>query len=414
MLAENIEIMAPAGSFEALLTAIHAGAQSVYFGVGNLNMRSRAANFKTEDLTKIAEICNKHNVKSYLTLNTVIYNEDIEPLKQLCDQAKKANITAIIASDFAVINYAKSIGLEIHLSTQCNVSNIEAVKFYSQFADVIVLARELKLDQIKHICDEIKKQNIFGPSGKQVQIEIFIHGALCVAISGKCYMSLAQYNTSANRGQCLQACRRSYKVIDEETGDELKVKNKFIMSPKDLSTIEVLDKILNSGVSILKIEGRGRSPEYVDKVVKIYSKAIDDIKSKNFTKEKALEYKKEVEKVFNRGFWEGGYYLGEKTGEWSGLYGSKATEKKKTIGIIQNYYNKNNIAELLIQTGEINIDDELLIIGPTTGLVRFKIEEMRVNEKESKTATKGNEVTIPLDVKVRKNDAVYKIEKIEN
>lgn len=408
----EIELMAPAGSFESLMAAINAGAESVYFGVGELNMRAGSSNFTEADLEKVLETCRKNNVRAYLTLNSVVYDEDYETIKKLCDFAKKLGVSAIIASDISVIKYAREIGLEVHLSTQCNVANIEAVEFYSKFADVIVLARELKLEQIKKICDEIKERKIIGPSGEFVEIEIFVHGALCVSVSGKCYMSLAQYNSSANRGKCLQACRRGYRVIDEETGDELVIENNYVMSPKDLCTIEIIDDIVKSGVSILKIEGRGRSPEYVDMVVRVYKKALDEIKKGTYSKEKALFWKKELERVFNRGFWEGGYYLGEKVGEWAGIYGSKATEKKIEVGAVKNYYVKPKIVEVSLLSGDVKVGDEILITGLGTGVLRTKITELRVEEKEKEIGIKGESVTFPLESRARVNDKVYVLKKL--
>lgn len=404
--------MAPVGSYESLMAAIKARADSVYFGIEQLNMRARSAdNFSTKDLKKIAKICQKHNVKSYLTLNTIIYDEDMPLMKKICTAAKEARVTAIICMDIAALSYAHSIGLEVHMSTQANISNIEAVRFYAQFADVVVLARELTLKQIKKIVDEIKKQNITGPSGNLIQAEIFIHGALCVSISGKCYMSLATYNYSANRGACLQNCRRAYRVIDEETGDELKIENKYVMSPKDLCTIAFLDKILETGVSVLKIEGRGRSPEYVYATVKAYREAADSYFSGTYTQEKIDAWIKELEKVFNRGFWHGGYYLGKKLGEWSGVYGSKATLEKKYLGTAKNYFSKVNVGEFELETGELNVGDEILITGPTTGAVQTKVESIFI-DKNSKSvgvrnAKKGTKVTIPVPEKIRENDKLY-------
>ncbi|MCP3686404.1 MAG: U32 family peptidase [bacterium] len=409
----SIEIMAPAGSYESLMAAIKAGAGSVYFGVGNLNMRSRSANFQFDDLKKVAAICKKHKVNSYLTLNTVMYDEDIKSIKKICDIAKKAGITAVIASDISVINYCNKINLEVHMSTQVNISNIEAVKFYSKFADVIVLARELNLEQIKNIVSEIKKQKIKGPKGKLIQIEIFIHGALCVSISGKCYMSLAQYNKSANRGACLQACRRSYKVIDDETGDELKIDNQFVMSPKDLCTISVLDKILKSGVTVLKIEGRGRSPDYVYKTTKAYKEAIESIENKTYTKKKIDNWLKELGSVYNRGFWHGGYYLGNKLGEWCDRYGSKATEKKTFLGICNNYYTKKSIAEFTLQAGGIKKGSKIIITGPTTGVIETKLEDFFVDEKPTTQAKKGDIITFKLNEKTRMNDKLFVVAPIK-
>lgn len=408
-MTNNIEIMSPVGSYEALMAAIKAGAGSVYFGVEQLNMRARTVNFKLKDLKKIADICRKHKIKSYLTLNTIVYDNDLTLMKKICNSAKKSKITAVIASDIAAIKYANKIGLEVHLSTQTNVTNIEAVKFYSKYADVIVLARELTLEQIKKISSEIKKQKIKGPSGELIKIELFIHGALCVSVSGKCYMSLAQYNQSANRGMCLQACRRSYRVIDEETGDELKVDNKYIMSPKDLCTIGVLDKIIRAGVSVLKIEGRGRSADYVYTVTKVYKEAVESIKNKTYSKTKITAWTKELETVFNRGFWHGGYYLGKKLGEWSGAYGSKAAKEKIYVGYAENYFNKSKVAQFVLESGKIKVGDEILITGSTTGVVKTIVKSLFVDEKPAKSAKKGDDVTIQINEKVRKNDKLFLI-----
>jgi len=414
----TIEIMAPAGSFEALSAAIKAGAGSVYFGVGKLNMRSRSANFSVDDLPKIVKICKDANVKSYLTLNTIMYDQDLVNMRKLCDRAKIEKVDAIIASDISVIEYANSINLEVHISTQCNVSNISAVKFYSKYADVIVLARELSLMQINKISKDIKEQKIRGPRGNLIRLEAFVHGALCIAISGKCYMSLAQYNSSANRGACLQACRRSYSVKDNETGDQLMIDNEFVMSPRDLCTIGQLDKLIKSGVEVLKIEGRGRGPEYVFTAVKCYREATELIlrNDGSYNFERILDFRKELNSVFNRGFWEGGYYLRKKTEEWSGVYGSKATKRKVTIGTITNYYSRNKVGELLVETNELKIGDEVIITGPTTGFVKFILTEMKVSETydseglqaDSKTISKkGNYVTFPCSEKLRKNDKVF-------
>ncbi len=404
----KIEIMSPAGSYESLESAIKAGADSVYFGIEQLNMRARASNnFTLNDLKKIANRCNKGKIKTYLTLNTILYDYDISLMKKICDSAKKAGINAVIASDISAIVYANSIGLEAHISTQTNVSNLEAVKFYSKFADVVVLARELTLQQIKNICDEIKKQNIRGPSGNLIRIEIFCHGALCVAISGKCYMSLATSNASANRGACLQNCRKSYKVIDEETGDELKIDNKYIMSPKDLCTIGFIDKLLDSGISVLKIEGRGRSPDYVYAVTKAYREAVESVLNKTYTQEKINNWIKELEKVYNRGFWQGGYYLGKKLGEWSGGYGSQSKKENIFIGIARHYFPKTQIGEFILQTGEIELGDEIIITGKTTGIIHQKIESLYVNEKPVSKAKKGEIITIKLNERIRKNDKLY-------
>jgi len=411
----KIEIMSPAGSFESLMAAIKAGSDSIYFGVEQLNMRAKSANnFKINDLNKIARTCKKNNVKSYLTLNTIMYDHDLPLMKKICEQSKKSGINAIIASDISAMSYANSIGLNVHCSTQTNVSNIEAVKFFSKFCDVIVLARELTLMQTKDICNKIKKQNIKGPSGNPIRIEIFAHGALCVAISGKCYMSLAVYNASANRGACLQNCRRSYRVIDEETGDELVVNNKYVMSPKDLCTIGFIDKILDSGVSILKIEGRARSPEYVYTVTKTYKEAINSVLNESYTKEKVDSWIKDLETVFNRGFWQGGYYLGKQLGEWSGAYGSKATKEKIFIGKATNYFTKANIGEFTLKSGMLKVGDEILITGNSTGVIQAKVENIRKDNSEIIYAKKGDIITIPVKDRIRINDKVYLLKDKEN
>jgi len=405
---KEIEIMSPAGSFASLQAAIKAGADSVYFGVQDLNMRTHGAkNFTLSDLKKIKTLCSKNKVKTYLTLNTVLYNSDLELMQKIIDKAKKEKIDAIICSDISAIQYANSINQTVHTSTQLNVSNIAAVKFFAKYTDAIVLARELSLKQIKEICDEVKKQNIKGPNNKLIKIEIFCHGALCVAISGKCYMSLAKHNKSANRGECFQPCRRAYRVIDEETNEELKIQNKFVMSPKDLCTIKFLDKILNSGVSILKIEGRARSPDYVYTVTKTYKQAAQDIKNKSLSPTKISKYLKELEKVYNRGFWHGGYYLGKELGEWANTRGSKATTKKTQIGKVEHYFDKKKIAHININK-EIQEGDKLLITGPTTGIVKTKVKEIYKDGSPHKGKAKGEDITLSIE-KVRKNDEVYLI-----
>ena len=412
---KSIEIMAPAGSYESLMAAINAGANSVYFGIEQLNMRARAANnFTTEDLKKIVKICKEHNVKTYLTLNTIMYDHDITLMKKICDTAKEEGVTAAICSDVAAMSYAKEIGLEVHISTQANVSNFETVKFYAQFADVIVLARELTFKQLKRITKNIEKEQVKGPSGNLVEIELFIHGALCVAVSGKCYMSLATYNSSANRGACLQNCRRSYKVIDEETGDELVIDNKYIMSPKDLCTIGFIDKILDSGVKVLKIEGRGRAPDYVHTTVGCYREAVDSYKEGTYTEEKINVWTKRLETVFNRGFWHGGYYLGKQLGEWSGIYGSKTTKEKKYLGLAKNYFMKPKIAEFQLEAFEVKVGDEILITGPTTGVIQMNIESLFKDEKKVDSAVKGDEITFPVSEKVRPNDKLFLIVDVKN
>lgn len=417
MKQEKIEIMAPVGSFESLHAALKGGCDSVYFGIEQLNMRARASNnFTTEDLKEIVKICKKHNVKTYLTLNTIMYDHDITLLHKICDTAKEANITAVIASDISAVTYASAIGLEIHMSTQVNITNIEAVKFYAKFADVMVLARELTLKQITHIVDEIHKQDIRGPKGNLIEIEIFVHGALCVAVSGKCYMSIATYNSSANRGACLQNCRRKYKLTDEETGDELVVDNNYIMSPSDLCTIEFIDKIIEAGVSVFKIEGRGKAPEYVYTVVKSYKEAVELYYKGEYTKEKAKTLKEEMGKVFNRGFWEGGYYLGKKLGEWSGVYGSKATQEKTYVGVAEHYYPKPQIVQVKVEAGEVKQGDEYIITGTTTGVAMGKVEKIfkHINNKptEISVAHKGDIITFKVSERIREKDKVYIVKKV--
>tara|TARA_Y100000310_G_scaffold111103_2_gene109508 strand:+ start:3762 stop:5012 length:1251 start_codon:yes stop_codon:yes gene_type:complete len=410
----NVEIMAPAGSFESLQAAIKAGADSVYFGLEQLNMRARSANFKFNDLKKIVETCKKKNVRSYLALNTILYDHDMSIMKKVCDKAKKAGVNAVIVSDIAAMMYAKSIGLEVHSSTQLNISNIEAIKFFSEFTDVVVLARELTLKQIGDIVKQIKKDKIKGPNGKLVKIEIFCHGALCVAVAGKCYMSIATYNAPANRGACLQNCRRSYKVIDEETGDELVLDNKYVMSPKDLCTIGFLDKIIDAGISVLKIEGRARSPEYVYEVTKAYKEAVESVDSGTYTKKKINEWTKNLRSVYNRGFWDGGYYLGKKLGQWSGAYGSKATTEKHYVGRVINYFGKHQVAEIILEAGVLKQSDKVLITGPTTGVVQTKAEKILKDDKEVVKGQKKDDVTIKVPEKVRENDKVYVIKPVVN
>jgi putative protease len=404
-----VEIMAPVGSWESLRAALNAGADSIYFGVDKLHMRAHATTFKLTELPKIVSICKEKNVKTYLTLNVVVYDQDMQVMKQICDAAKKAEITAIIVSDVAVMQYAKSIDLEVHSSTQLNISNIEAVKFYSQYTDVVVLARELSLDQIKKICAQIKEQDVRGPKGELVEVEIFVHGALCVSVSGKCYMSLAQYNSSANRGACLQNCRRAYRVTDEETGEELKIDNKYVMSPKDLCTIGFVDQIIEAGVSVFKIEGRARPPEYVDVVVRAYKEAVKSVEERTYTPEKVKEWLKQLETVYNRGFWQGGYYLGKKLGEWTGAPGSRATKKKSHIGKVLHYFSKQKVAHVIIESGSLKKGDELLITGTTTGLVKLKVEELW-KDAPVESATKGEEVTFKVPELVRAKDKVYLFE----
>jgi len=404
----HIEIMSPVGSYESLMAAIHAGAGSVYFGVGDMNMRARSsANFTLEDLENIAQICKENNVLSYLTVNTVIYNHEIEKMQILLDTAKKCGISAIIASDMAVMNYCKKIGLEIHISTQCNITNIEAVKFYAQFADVIVLARETELKEVKQIAKQIQEEKICGPKGELIKIEMFIHGALCMAVSGKCYISLDNFNYSANRGACLQPCRRGYHVKDMDSEIELAVENEYIMSPKDLCTIGFLDKMLDAGVTVLKIEGRGRSPEYVKMVTQCYHEAIESIQNNTYTHEKIEDWTTRLRSVYNRDFWDG-YYLGQKVGEWTQNYGSQATRTKQYVGKVTNYFSKLKVAEILIETYDISVGDEIMVFGPTTGVIDVKVEEIRVELQPVPQATKGVYCSITVSETVRRNDKVYK------
>ncbi len=405
---DTVEIMSPVGSYESLAAAIKAGADSVYFGVEGLNMRAKSSNnFSLADLAKIAGICKDNGVKTYLALNTVMYDSDIPLIKKICDAAKNAGISAVIAADIAVMTYANSIGLAVHMSTQVNISNILAVKFFSRFADTIVLARELTLEQIEMIIKEIEEQDIRGPNGALVRVEIFAHGALCVSISGKCHMSLASYNESANRGACLQMCRRGYRVTDEETGEEFLVDNKYIMSPKDLCTIQFVDRLIGAGVSVLKLEGRGRSPDYVYTVTKCYKEAVGAVLDGTFSKEKSLLWEKELATVYNRGFWQGGYYLGKRLGEWAGTYGSKATKEKTYLGVCKNYYAQKKIAHFSILAGELNLGDEIMIIGETTGVVICSVDSLFAGDIAVSCAKKGDEVTIPIAEKVRPNDKLY-------
>ena len=405
----DFEIMAPVGSRESLAAAIHAGANSVYFGIGKLNMRSHSANhFTIDDLKEIAETCNAQNIKTYLTVNTVIYGEDITTMHEIIDAAKDANITAVIASDIAVMMYCRQVGVEVHLSTQLNISNIDALKFYAQFADVAVLARELNMDQVKEIHEQIIKQNICGPKGQPIRIEMFCHGAFCMAISGKCYMSLHDANRSANRGECVQICRRSYTVTDNETGNQLEIDNKYIMSPKDLKTIRFIDRMMDSGVRVFKIEGRARGPEYVHTVVTCYREAIQSVLDGTFTEEKKDKWDERLSTVFNRGFWDG-YYQGQKMGEWTKEYGNKATEKKVLIGKVMKYFSRLGVAEIAVEANTFAKGDKLLITGNTTGAMFLNAEEIRYDLKPVDVAEQGWRVSIPVPDKVRPNDKLFKL-----
>ncbi len=405
----EFEVMAPVGSRESLAAAIQAGADSVYFGIGKLNMRSHSANhFNIDDLREIAATCNEHGIKTYLTVNTIIYDDDIATMKQIIDAAKEAGISAVIASDVAVMSYCNEVGEEVHLSTQLNITNIEALKFYSRFADVSVLARELNMDQVKEIHEQIIAQNVCGPMGQQIRIEMFCHGALCMAVSGKCYLSLANANRSANRGECVQICRRSYTVTDNETGNELEIDNKYVMSPKDLKTIRFIDRMMDAGVRVFKIEGRARGPEYVYTVVKCYKEAIQSVLDDTLTEEKKDEWDKQLAKVFNRGFWDG-YYQGQTLGEWNKHYGSAATEKKVIVGKVVKYFSKLGVAEVAVEASDFNKGDKLLITGPTTGVMYLNADEIRFDLNCVEKAEQGTRVSIPVLGKVRPSDKLYKL-----
>jgi len=404
-----IEIMAPAGSWQSLQAAIQGGANSVYFGIEQLNMRAKSSNnFTLKDLVEIAELCNKKNIKTYITLNTIIYDHDLILMKKIVDTAKQMGITAIIASDQAVISYAASINMEVHISTQANITNIETIRFFAQFAEVIILSRELSLLQIKEITKEIEKQKIKGPSGNLVEIEIFVHGALCMAISGKCYMSLHTTNSSANRGACIQNCRKTYTVTDKEDGHQFDVDNEYIMSPKDLCTIGFLDQVLDSGIKILKIEGRGRSPEYVKTTTQSYREAADAYLEGTYNKEKIKRWINKLETVYNRGFWDA-YYLGQKLGEWTGIHGSQASKKKIYLGKAKNYFTKIQVAEFDLETQHLKEGDNILITGRTTGIIETVVGEIRLNDKQVKSVKKGDNFSMRLDQIVRPSDKLYKI-----
>ena len=411
---KDFEIMAPVGSRESLTAAIQAGADAIYFGIGQLNMRAHSANpFTIDDLHEIAQTCADHGIKSYLTVNTIIYGEDIEQMYTIVDAAKQAGISAVIASDVAVMTYCNRIGQEVHLSTQLNISNIEALKFYAQFADVVVLARELNLDQVAAIHRGIEEQDIRGPKGERIRIEMFCHGALCMAISGKCYMSLHHANRSANRGECVQVCRRSYTATDNETGEQLAIDNKYIMSPKDLKTIRFMDKLMASGVRVLKIEGRARGPEYVYTVVKCYKEAVASVIEGCFTEEKKEEWDRRLATVFNRGFWDG-YYLGQRLGEWNRNYGSNATERKVYVGKGVKYFSKLGVAEFTVEAAELNRGDKLLITGPTTGVMYVDADEIRLELEPVEVAPKGTHVSFAVPGKIRPSDKLFKIVKQED
>ncbi len=406
--------MAPVGSYESLQAAIQGGANSVYFGIGKLNMRSRSSkNFTLDDLAEISSVCHEHGIRSYITLNTIIYDGELDEMKQIVDAAKANGITAIIASDLSVIQYTRSQGVEVHMSTQTNITNIEAVKFWANFADVMVTARELTLKQVAGITRQIHEEQIMGPSGKLVQIEIFAHGALCMAVSGKCYLSLDNMNSSANRGACLQMCRRGYKVTDLDGEHELHIDNEYIMSPKDLKTVDFLDKILMAGVRVLKIEGRGRSADYVKHVSRVYRAAADAYFDGNYNQENIERWNKEVATVYNRGFWDG-YYQGRKMGEWTEKYGSLATKRKEYVGKVTNYFTKIGVAEIKLETKELKVGDEIQINGSTTGVYEATIGEIRVHEKRVDKTVKGELCSIPTTELVRRGDKVFRVFEAED
>lgn len=399
--------MAPVGSYESLMAAIHAGADSVYFGIEGLNMRSKSANnFTTEDLYKIATICREHDVKSYLTVNTIIYDEDLVLMRQIIDAAKDAQVSAIIAADVAPMLYARAIGVEVHLSTQLNITNVEALRFYAQFADVVVLARELNMTQVANIHRAILEEPITGPAGEPIRIEMFAHGALCMAVSGKCYLSLHEHGKSANRGSCSQVCRRAFEVRDKQSGTVLEVDNQYIMSPKDLKTIHFLNKMLDAGVRVLKIEGRARGPEYVDAVVRAYREAVDTYCAGRFDQEAVSRWDARLGEVFNRGFWDG-YYLGQRIGEWTPNYGSSATKQKVYSAKVTKYFSKIGVAEILVESGTLRVGQEVIITGPTTGLVRFEIGELRLDLESTEVIEKGSLASLPVPDKVRPGDRLY-------
>lgn len=401
--------MAPVGSWESLMAAVQAGADSIYFGIDKLNMRSQSTvNFTFDDLAKITSICREADIKTYITVNSVLYDQDIPVMHDIINAAKHYNVDAVIASDISAIQYARSKGVEVHISTQQNVSNFEAVKFFAQFADVVVLARELSLLQVARIAKSIEKENITGPSGKLVRLEMFVHGALCMAVSGKCYLSLHEYNRSANKGSCLQLCRRAYTVKDKETERELEVDNQYIMSPKDLCTIDFFNMLIDAGLTVFKIEGRARSAEYVKTVVECYREALESCLDNTYSVEKINHWKTRLSTVFNRGFWDG-YYLGRKLGEWSSAYGSKATKRKVYVGKGMNYFSNLKVAEFLNETGLLKVGDEIVISGPTTGIIETKVAEIRVDMASVSETKKGERFSIPVEHAVRRSDKLYKI-----
>ncbi|WP_167604765.1 peptidase U32 family protein [Maribellus sediminis] len=405
----EVEIMAPVGSYESLMAAIQGGAGSVYFGVENLNMRSRSSNnFNLDDLRKIVSIATENKVKTYLTMNVEIFDGELDKMHEVIDAAKEAGVSAVIAADISVIQYARSVNLEVHISTQVNITNIEAVKFYSNFADVVVLAREMNLGRVWEISNQIKEQNVKGPNGDLIKIEMFVHGALCMATSGKCYLSLHEMNSSANRGACLQTCRRAYTVTDKETGAEIEIDNEYIMSPKDLKTIHFLNKILDAGVSVLKIEGRARSAEYVKTVVQCYREAVEAYFEKDFTDERIEDWDERLTSVFNRGFWDG-YYLGQRLGEWSHNYGSRASKRKLYIGKVTNYFKKIGVAELKLETNNLKVGEEIIVTGPTTGVYQGEVSEIRFELNPVEEGLKGQRISVPIDTILRRADKLFKV-----
>ena len=409
MLNKKIELLSPAGSFDCIQAAINAGADAIYFGVEQLNMRTRSSNsFSIEDIEEVSFLCKSNGIKAYITLNTVMYEHDMKLLKTILKEAKKQNIDAVIASDVAVIEYCNQLAIPLHISTQANVSNIESVEFFSRFADVVVLARELTLKQVEHISKEIKRKQIKGVSGELIKIELFVHGALCMAVSGKCYLSLHSQNASANRGACIQNCRHAYKVIDAETNEELLIDNEYIMSPKDLCTINILDQLINSGVDVLKIEGRSKGADYVYTVTQCYREALQAIENNSYSTDKIEDWLKRLSNVYNRGFWEG-YYLGHKLGEWSANPGSAATEKKIYVGKGSKYYPNIKIGEFIIESGSVKTGDTLLITGPAVGMAKEKMETLIVNGLKNTIAVKGDKITFPFGIKVSPQDKLYKI-----
>ena len=405
---KDIEIMAPAGSYESLMAAVQGGADSVYFGAGDLNMRAASSvNFSPDDLRKIAGICRDNGLKSYLTLNVVVYDNEIGKMKMIVDTAMSAGINAIIASDLSVIKYAFARGMEVHLSTQCNITNTEALRFFAQWADVAVLARELNLGQVRKIHDNIVEQDIRGPGGDLVRIEMFVHGALCMAVSGKCYLSLHENNMSANRGKCYQTCRKSYIVTEKESGYQLEIDNEYIMSPKDLCTIGFTDKLINAGVRVFKIEGRARSPEYVKTVSSCYNEAVDSVLEGSYSEEKIADWTNRLSAVFNRGFWDG-YYLGKKPGEWNNRYGSAATRRKTYIGKVTNFFSRLSVAEIKLENGDLEKGDLLLVTGPSTGVMEYRADEIHVDMKVTEKALKGEFCSLKVPSVLRRSDKVYK------